>query len=479
MKELIRILWLTVLFLLAACGSGGGSGGSQGNPNDNPLSRTNVTGHWSHIAIDASGFDHSAAGAKENLGPTKASRAMAIVHIAMHDAAQAIQQRYETYLPQPVAPATASLEAAIGEAAYEMLTELFPSQRATFEQHIHDDLTAIADGPAKDQGVAAGHHAAQAILADRADDGSDDATQNVPYHFSDQPGRWRVDPLNPNQQPLGSQWGKVRPFVLTSASQFRAPPPPAIDSNEYAEAYAEIYRLGGDGVITPTERTEEQTEIGIYWAYDGTPSLCAPPRLYNQLTLQLALDQGINDPGDLARLFALVNVASADAAIASWETKFYYDYWRPVTAIREADPGTGPTGKGDGNPLTIGDPDFTPLGAPASNLSANNFTPPFPTYVSGHGTFGGAVFETLRKFFGRDDISFTFVSDELNGVTQDHDGNVRPLIPRSFSSLSQAEDENGQSRLYLGIHWSFDKVEGIRMGNKVADWVFSHKFRPK
>jgi hypothetical protein len=146
--------------------------------------------------------------------------------------------------------------------------------------------------------------------------------------------------------------------------------------------------------------------------------------------------------------------------------------------IREADAGTGPTGKGDGNPATLGDPDFSPLGAPASNLNGPDFTPPFPAYPSGHAGFGGALFQILRKFFRNDDIQFTFVSDEYNGVTKGADGIVRPLKPRSFNSLSEAEEENGQSRIYLGIHWAFDKSEGIFQGQRVADYVFDHTFAP-
>jgi len=180
----------------------------------------------------------------------------------------------------------------------------------------------------------------------------------------------------------------------------------------------------------------------------------------------------------MARLLALVNVAMADAGIAIWDSKYFYQFWRPVTGIREADEGTGPSGDGDGNPDTVGDPTFMPLGAPASNLSGPNFTPPFPTYPSGHAGFGGALFQTIRKFYGRDDIAFTFVSDEFNGETVDNEGNVRPLLPRSFNSLSQAEEENGQSRIYLGIHWSFDKTEGIAQGRRVADFVFKTTFLP-
>jgi len=135
---------------------------------------------------------------------------------------------------------------------------------------------------------------------------------------------------------------------------------------------------------------------------------------------------------------------------------------------------SGPTG--DGNPAIVGDPTFTPLGAPASNLTGPNFTPPFPAYPSGHAGFGGALFRILRKFYRTDRIAFTFVSDEFNGVTRDNKGDVRPLVPRSFSSLSEAEEENGQSRIYLGIHWAFDKTEGIAQGRQVADYVYDNAF---
>jgi hypothetical protein len=269
----------------------------------------------------------------------------------------------------------------------------------------------------------------------------------------------------------------VRPFVMTSASQFRLPPPPALDSTAYTQAFSEVQRLGGDGVVTPTARTPEQTVVGIYWGYDGTPRLGAPPRLYNQITSTIARQRG-TEGLDLARLLALVNVALADAAIAVWESKYVYQFWRPITGIRESDPGTGPSGLGDGNPDTHGDPTFRPLGAPASNTSGPDFTPPFPAYPSGHAGFGGALFQTLRTFYGTDAIAFTFVSDELNGQTRGSDGAVRPLIPRSFTSLSQAEDENAQSRIYLGIHWAFDKTGGINQGRAVGTYVFSGAFQP-
>jgi hypothetical protein len=313
----------------------------------------------------------------------------------------------------------------------------------------------------------------------RVNDGAQipEPTIGVDYFPSDQPGHWRQDPISLIPLALGAHWGECIPFVLNSTSQFRAPPPPDMTSAAYTAAYNEAKSVGGDGVHTPTQRTEEQTFIGTFWAYDGTPSLCAPPRLYNQITVKIADDRRLGGI-QFARLLALVNVAMADAAMTIWESKYYYGFWRPVTGIRESDPGSGPTGLGDGNPDTVGDVNFMPLGAPASNLAGPNFTPPFPSYPSGHGGIGGALFQTMRRFYGTDQIAFTFVSDEFNGQTRDANGNVRPYRPRSFSTLSQAAEENGQSRIYLGIHWAFDKTEAIAAGRRVADYVFDHAFTP-
>ena len=405
---------------------------------------------------------------------------MAIVHIAMYDAIIAIAPGYQSYTGVPAAK-DASIDAAIARAAHDTLAALYPSQRPALDALLAGDLAlaGIRSAHALANGVDLGRRAAAAILALRSNDGSQysEPVLGVDFITSDAPGKWRQDPIGRSPLALGADWGAVRPFVLEAAEQYRVPPPPSMESARYTDAFNEVKQVGGDGIVTPTIRTREQTDIGTFWAYDGTPSLCAPPRLYNQITMQIAEIRG-TPLVELARLLALVNVAMADTATAVWESKYYYEFWRPVTGIRESDPGTGPTGLGDGNMGTLGDPTFMPLGAPASNLSGPNFTPPFPAYPSGHAGFGGALFQTLRNFYGTDRIAFTFVSDELNGVTLDHNGKVRPLIPRSFSSLSEAENENGQSRIYLGIHWEFDKTEGIAQGRHVADYVFYSAFRP-
>ena len=448
------------------------------------LNASESIARWNQIAVDASGLDHTPVAPGdprifgEQLGPARAARAIAIVHIAIFDSVNGILGGYKSYTN--IAPSkTASLPAAIAQSARDTLAAVFPSQQTTFDNALTEDLNLISAGTPKTEGIDLGHRAAAAILAMRANDGSAHAEPKMGLQFftSDDAGKWRQDPISQSPVALGANWSQVTPFVLQSATQFRAPPPPPMNSNEYAAAFEEAKAFGGDGIITPTIRTAAQTEIGTFWAYDGTPSLCAPPRLYNQVTMTIAKQKGTTaNPLELARLLALINVSLADSGIAVWESKFFYQVWRPVTGIREADLGTGPLGAGDGNSATVGDPTFHPLGAPASNLTGPNFTPPFPSYPSGHGGFGGALFQTLRHYYHTDDIPFTFTSDEFNGTTIDNAGLLRPLKPRSFIALSQAEEENGQSRIYLGIHWSFDKTSAIAQGRKVADFVYQNAF---
>jgi hypothetical protein len=450
-----------------------------------PVQGDDAIRYWNRVACDASGLDHTPVAPGENrvfgeqLGPGRAARAMAIVHIAVFDAVNAIVGGYQGYTSMGAVRVNTSVDAAVAQAAHDTLIALFPSQQPELDRLLAESLALIRSPVAKSRGVQVGSDAAAKILALKSNDGSQHIEPRVGIEFitSDLPGFWRQDPVSLIPLALGAYWGDCIPFVMTSGSQFRLPPPPPLNSPEYTAAFDEVKRLGGDGTNTVTERTEDQTLIGIYWAYDGTPALCAPPRLYNQITCHIAEQMGTEGIG-LARLLALANTAMADAAIAVWESKFYYQFWRPVTGIREADPGTGPTGAGDENDATIGDVTFSPLGAPASNLQGPNFTPPFPAYPSGHAGIGSSLFQTLRRFYGTDNIAFTFVSDELNGVTKDNTGNVRPLVPRSFISLSQAESENAQSRIYLGIHWAFDVTGGMSQGRTIADYIFARAFLP-
>lgn len=468
----------------------GSSGQQDGHGQSGPSAAagtpsTGVILRWNQVSIDASGLDHTPVAPGENrvfgeqVGPGRASRAIAIVHIAMFEAMNLITGGFRSYVGFPQTNYAASIDAAVAQAAHDTLVVLFPSQKTSFDQKLATDLAQIPAGQLKTTGIALGQRSAKAILAMRANDGAahPEPRVDIDYLPSNMPGFWRQDPISLHPLALGWHWGEVTPFALISPSQYRIPPPPAMNSPEYTAAFNEVKALGGDGEATATQRTPDQTIAGIYWAYDGTPSLCAPPRLYNQIAVHIANLKGTNGI-QLARLLALINVAMADAGIASWESKYYYKVWRPVCGIREADVGTGLSGLGDGNPDTLGDVNFSPLGAPASNLTGPNFTPPFPAYPSGHATFGGAIFQVLRDFYGTDNIPFTFVSDEFNGITKDNENNPRPLIPRSFATLSQAEEENGQSRIYLGIHWAFDKTQGIAQGRNVGHFTIKTLFLP-
>lgn len=435
--------------------------------------------YWDEQAWRSAAFDVTPPPAgpfayAEQRGRTRSSRVMAIFHIAIYDALNAIYKRYPGYSGALPAFADSLPDAAIAQAAHDVLVALYARQAGRLDATLKADLARLPDGRAKQNGIDIGRRAAAAILALRANDGSNRPNPIVgqDYPLYTQPGWWRPDPVSQSPVALGAWWGYVKPFVIPSAAQFRPPPPPALTSDAYTRAFYEVKLLGGDGKTTPTRRTLEQTRIGIYWGYDDAPWLDSPIRMYNQIALQIALTR-ISDPLELARALALCNVAMADSIIAGWDAKYYYRYWRPVHAIREADPGTGPTGKGDGNPDTKADPNWTPLGAPASNAVGPDFTPAFPSYPSGHAVTGAAMFQIMRKAYG-DNVPFTFVSDEWNGITRDNDGWVRPRYPRSYKTLTQAEEEAGQSRIYLGVHFQFDKTSGLTMGHQIADYVYQH-----
>jgi len=252
--------------------------------------------HWNQIAIDATGLDHTPVAPGENrtfgeqLGPGRASRAMAIVHIAIFDAINAANGKYQSYTGIQSAPHPFSAAAAVAQAAHDTLVALFPSQKPSFDQALVDDLLRITGEPLKTNGVAFGKQVATAVLASRVSDGADvpEPQIGVNYFTSNFPGHWRQDPISLIPIALGAHWGHCKPFVIKSSRQFLAPPPPALISAAYTTAYNEAKNFGGDGIHTLTQRTPEQTFIGTFWAYDGTPSLCAPPRLYNQIAVHIA-----------------------------------------------------------------------------------------------------------------------------------------------------------------------------------------------
>ena len=429
---------------------------------------------WNAIALQAVADDHTPwiVPTPDQGGPTRTARALAVVHAAIYDAVNSIAGGYEPYLVSMPSAKYTSVDAAVAQAGHDTLVAMFPKQAAVFDAALEESLAQVPDGRGKGPGVAVGRYVARAILRAREDDGSAGPWD---YTAPSEAGVYQPWPGEP--APLTPGWGDVTPFTMTDGDQFPAPPPPAMDSPEYAAAYNEVKDFGGDGVNTPTLRTDEQTEIGIYWGYDGPPGLGTPPRLYNQIARVVAEQEG-NTEVENARLFALVNLTMADAGVASWGTKYIYNVWRPLRGICQLD--SDGNSMDDGNPLTAADADWKPLGAPYTNgqPGSSNFTPPFPAYTSGHATFGAAFFKTMERFYGTDAVPFTFVSDEFNGVNRDVNGEVRPLRSRSFATFSQAAEENGQSRIYLGVHWAFDKTAGMAQGNGIADHAYDNYLRP-
>ncbi len=374
-------------------------------------------------------------------GPTFASRNGAIMHLAVYDAVNAIAQTHSSYYTTIKGPAHASKEAAAATAAYVTLAALYPTQQSQIHAWWTKSLADIKDGPNEEAGKTLGRQVAQEILALRQNDGAFD---NVPYVVNPAPGHWSPDPLNPAQRALGANWGNVKPFGIDDPNDYMVTPP-SLTSTEYAAAYNEVKSLGAKNSTT---RTADQKEIGIFWAYDRG-GMGPPTHIYNQATQTIAKQRN-NSMVDNARLFAMVNLAIADSGVTSWNTKFKHDLWRPITGIRSGDY--------DGNSLTVGDPTWEPLGAPGGGV-VRDFTPPFPAFTSGHATFGEAAFRTIANFYGTDTISFRLNSDELPGVT------------RTYTSLSQASEENARSRIYLGIHWNFDDTLGRQQGKQIADFV--------
>jgi PAP2 superfamily len=371
-----------------------------------------------------------------NLAPPYQSRIHAMTHAAIHDALNAIDRRYKPYALSSRPDLRASPEAAVATAAYRVLVHEIPAQQAILDAEYQAALASIPDGEAKTRGVVIGRAAAAVIIALRSDDGS---TAQVSYTPGTEPGDWQPTP--PNFFPaLAPGWGDVTPFALRIGAQFRPAPSVYFDltSAAYTRDYNEVKSIGK--ADSPT-RTAEQSEIARFWYESSTIG-------WNRIARNIAAEQGL-DLWSNARLFGLLNLAIADGYISTYEAKYFYNFWRPVTAIQAGDL--------DGNPRTIADPEWTSF----------LVTPPIPDNSSGHAVAGAAVAQVLAQFFDNDDIHFTTTS-----------GAPFPGITRSFTSFSQAAQENADSRVYAGIHFRSACRDGLKQGAKIGRYIFNHFLKP-
>jgi hypothetical protein len=375
----------------------------------------------------------------ENFGnkfPGEAAVYMGIVHVAMYDAAVALEGGYRPYVPTPAAPANTSPEAAIATAAYDTLTGLQP-QLAADQTILDDDYTAymaaIPDGTAaKQHGIAIGEQIAQAVLALRANDGRE---RNPTLADLDPPapgpGVWQPAP----GAVLGLRLPGIKPLALASASQLRLDGPNPLTSKEYGEDFNQVKELGR---LDSTARTPEQTSEALFWTDHDL-------RQWNDGMLRLAVARGL-DLVQTARMLAMAHVAGGDAMIACFDTKYHYWFWRPYQAIPLADT--------DGNPKTVPDPSWTPLGT----------TPNFPEYPSAHACHSTAVVKALDAFFGTDKVPFTFDSRVTHTT-------------REYKRLHNIVKDVDLARVLVGFHFLSSDLQGSRLGGKVGRYVSRHYFQ--
>jgi PAP2 superfamily len=364
------------------------------------------------------------------------TRSFAIMHAAIYDAVNAIDKTHQPYLVRLRGVSrSASQGAAASSAAHEVLVALYPSFQVTLDAQLKQSLALIPDGPDKTEGIAIGKAVADQILAARSNDGSN--AQPGPFVFGNAPGDFQSTPPN-FPSPQFTNWSHVTPFALESASQFRLGPPPALTSDAYTDAFNEVKSLG---IVNSTTATADQMLTGRFW--NG-----AIQNYWNEIAQTAALGHNLNT-ARTARLFALLNLSFADGVIAFYDTKYTYNFWRPVTAIRAA--------ALDGNPGTLADPNWLP---------EVTTTTPDPSYPGAHAVISAAGASVLDSFFGKKDFDFVVTSEVLPGAT------------RSFTNFSGANEEATLSRIFAGVHFRTDLTSGQRMGSQVADFVVDNFLTP-
>jgi hypothetical protein len=364
------------------------------------------------------------------------TRSFAIMHAAIYDAVNAIDKTHEPYLVSLRGVSrSASQDAAASSAAHEVLLALYPSFQATLDAQLKQTLALVPDGPDKTEGINIGKTVADQILAARSNDGSN--APPVPFVFGKAPGDFQSTPPN-FPSPQFTNWSHVTPFALESASQFRLGPPPALTSDAYTDAFNEVKSLG---IVHSITATADQALTGTFW--NG-----AIQNYWNEITQTAAIGHNLNT-ARTARLFALLNLSFADGVIAFYDTKYTYNFWRPVTAIRAA--------ALDGNPGTLADPNWLP--------EVTNTTPD-PSYPGAHAVISAAGASVLNDFFGKKDFDFIVTSEVL------------PVVTRSFTNFSAANEEATLSRIFAGVHFRTDLTSGQRMGSEVADFVVDNFLTP-
>jgi hypothetical protein len=388
------------------------------------LVRTDEVLNWNEVALVAL--------QREGAQSPIAARTLAIVQAAINDTLASLDSSLKPYHVVTSGPATASREAAVASAAKTVLSALLPGQRHYFETAFGGSLAPVARGQARREGLALGELVATKILKLRANDGSANRSTDA---GSLEPGKWR--PTSPgNAAGQLARWGSVAPFLMRSSSALRAPAPPDISSADYAGFLQEVKQLGR---LVSTQRTADQTQAARFWA--GAGADLGTVGVWNRLARDAAIDQGFT-VGENARLFAMLDLAMADASIVAYDSKYVYDLWRPVTAIRAADT--------DNNVLTESDPNWLPL------LN----TPATPSYVSEQSAYAGAAEIILSEVLGAD-FAPRVTTASL------------PRVSRNFATLAQAAEESGRSQVYAGVAFEFDNQRGLTMGRDVARLVLN------